>query len=133
MSATPHSRSLLLVDEPPILFLPRLAAVIGENDAIMLQQLHYWLDVAGHDYDGRRWIYNSYNEWAAQLPFWSRETVRRTLGRLRARGLVLTGDYNRHRYDRTLWYTIDYAALAVLGAEHGLSVAAGPKAPSPAG
>ena len=86
MSATPHSRSLLLVDEPPILFLPRLAAVIGENDAIMLQQLHYWLDVAGHEYDGRRWIYNSYNEWAAQLPFWSRETVRRTLGRLRASG-----------------------------------------------
>jgi hypothetical protein len=113
--------------EAPMIIQPRLAAAIGMNEALMLQQIHYWLCTAGHERDGRRWIYNSYSDWAAQLPFWSRETVRRILGRLRARGLVLTGDYNRHGYDRTLWYTIDYAALAVLAAEFGLVTAAGPE------
>jgi hypothetical protein len=113
--------------EAPLIIQPRLAAAIGMNEALMLQQIHYWLCTAGHERDGRRWIYNSYSDWAAQLPFWSHETVRRILGRLRARGLVLTGDYNRHGYDRTLWYTIDYAALAVLAAEFGLVTAAGPE------
>jgi hypothetical protein len=114
-----------------LLVPPALAAAIGFHEALMLQQIHYWLGVAGHERDGRHWIYNSYSDWAAQLPFWSRETVRRVLGRLRARGLVLTGDYNRHGYDRTLWYTIDYAALAALGAEHGFAVAPGPDADPP--
>src|SRR5690242_16193136 len=114
-----------------LLVPPDLAAAIGFHEALMLQQIHYWLGVAGHERDGRRWIYNSYTDWAAQLPFWTRETVRRVLGRLRARGLVLTGDYNRHGYDRTLWYTIDYAAVAALGAEYGFTVAAGPAGTTP--
>jgi hypothetical protein len=127
MLATPESPSKLMFAESPLMVLPRLAAAIGVNEAIMLQQIHYWLCVAGHERDGRRWIYNSYSDWTAQIPFWSRETVRRVLGRLRARGLVITGNYNRHGFDRTLWYTIDYAALAVVAAEYGLVATMGPE------
>ena len=131
MPATRESPSKLMLPDAPLMVLPRLAAAIGLHEALMLQQIHYWLCTAGHERDGRRWIYNSYTDWAAQLPFWTRETVRRVLGRLRARGLVLTGDYNRHGYDRTLWYTIDYAAVAALGAEYGFTVAPGPDSAPP--
>ena len=131
MPARPQSPSKLMLPDAPLMVQPKLAAAIGVHEAIMLQQIHYWLCVGGHERDGRRWIYNSYTDWAAQVPFWSRETVRRVLGRLRARGLVITGDYNRHGYDRTLWYTIDYAAVAALGAEYGFAVASGPEGAPP--
>lgn len=36
--------SKLLIDDYPIQVLPKLAKVIGLNEAIILQQLHYWLN-----------------------------------------------------------------------------------------
>ncbi|MEL1193439.1 replication protein, partial [Staphylococcus epidermidis] len=53
----------LLIDDYPILVLPKLATEIGLNEAIVLQQMHYWLKKSNHNYDGRRWIYNSFSEW----------------------------------------------------------------------
>ena len=35
--------SNLLIDDYPILVLPKLANEIGLNEAIVLQQMHYWL------------------------------------------------------------------------------------------
>ena len=68
MSRTSQS-SRLLITEPPLLVLPSLAIAIGLNEAIFLQQLHYWLQQAGKERDGRRWIYNTYDEWHAPAPF----------------------------------------------------------------
>lgn len=36
--------SKLLLDDEPLVILPKLAAAIGLNEAIILQQLHYWLE-----------------------------------------------------------------------------------------
>ena len=33
----------LLISEPPLQVLPSLAVKIGLNEAIVLQQIHYWL------------------------------------------------------------------------------------------
>jgi hypothetical protein len=101
--------SRLLITEPPLLVLPSLAIAIGLNEAIFLQQLHYWLLQAGKERDGRHWIYNTYDEWHAQLPFWSVRTIRRIVGTLEERGLVIsTSAYNAHKVDKTKWYAIDY-------------------------
>jgi hypothetical protein len=107
--------SRLLVAEPPLLVLPSLAVAVGLNEAIFLQQLHYWLRQSGKEREGRRWVYNTYEEWAEQLPFWSVRTIRRIVGELEERGLVVsTTAYNAQKIDRTKWYTIDYAAVARL-------------------
>ncbi len=103
----------LLIDEPPLMVLPSLAAAIGLNEAIVLQQLHYWLGRSGKDRDGRRWIYNSYEEWERQFPFWSNKTIRRIIGSLETGKLILSANYNASAFDKTKWYTIDYEALAV--------------------
>lgn len=34
----------LLINEPPLQVLPTLAKTIGLNEAIVLQQVHYWLN-----------------------------------------------------------------------------------------
>ena len=36
--------SRLLLEDEPLVVLPKLATVIGLNEAIILQQLHYWLE-----------------------------------------------------------------------------------------
>lgn len=102
----------LLINEPPLQVLPSLAVAVGLNEAIVLQQVHYWLRHSKHEYDGRRWIYNTYEGWQSKFPFWSLHTVRRVINTLEERGLLLSrDDLNRMKIDRTKWYTIDYAAL----------------------
>ena len=42
-----------LIDDYPILVLPKLAEKIGLNEAIILQQIHYWLKDSKHKYDNK--------------------------------------------------------------------------------
>lgn len=104
--------SKLLIAEPPLLALPSLAVFVGLNEAIFLQQLHYWLIQSGKERDGRLWIYNTYEQWHAQLPFWSVRTIRRITGELKDKNLILTTiKYNQQKVDQTLWYSLEYRAL----------------------
>lgn len=113
-------RSVRLVnDERPLLVLPSLAAAVGLDRAVFLQQLHYWLTTAGHERDGRRWVFNTRAGWCAQFPFWSPHALGRICRRLEADGLIITTrQYNRVPTDQTRWYTINYdnPALAALSA-----------------
>ena len=102
----------LLVPESPLMVLPGLALVVGLNEAIILQQLHYWLRKSAHFQDGRPWVYNTYEQWTEQFPFWSVDTVKRAIKSLEERGIVLASNYNKHPMDRTKWYSIDYDRLA---------------------
>jgi hypothetical protein len=121
-----HPATKAIVLDTPVLMLPGLARTIGMDDAMLLQQIHYWLSLGGHEHDGRRWIYNTYHAWAEQFPGWSKDKVRRIVERLRGRGLVQTARYNRHAYDQTTWYTIDYDAVAALGLPLPDTTALGP-------
>lgn len=88
-----------------------MAAVVGLNEAIVLQQLQYWLDDSIHEHDGRRWIYNTYAEWQAQFPFWSEKTIQRAMKNLIERGLVVMHRFNKQDWDRTNWYAIEYSEV----------------------
>lgn len=99
----------LLIDDYPIQVLPKLAEEIGLNEAIFLQQLHYWLNGKSSKYiDGKKWIYNTFEDWQEQFPFWSVSTVKRTVNSLSKRNLILKGNYNRAGFDKTVWYSINY-------------------------
>ena len=112
-NASPPTSSRLLIDEAPLQVLPSLAVAIGLNEAIFLQQVHYWLRKnAGREHEGRRWVYNTLEQWHEQLPFWSIPTIRRVIASLREQGVLLTtADLNKSNLDRTLWYSVDYAVL----------------------
>ena len=101
--------------EPAMLLIPTLAIVLGINNALVLQQIHYWVTVAaenGNNYkDGHYWTYNSVKKWCQQFPWWSSSTIRRILVNLEAKGILITGCYNRLPIDRTKWYRIDYQTL----------------------
>lgn len=104
--------SKLLIDDHPIQVLPKLARELGLNEAIFLQQLHYWLNSkSSKKINDRKWIYNTYEDWNKQFPFWSVMTVRRTVTSLIKKKLVVTGNFNKAGFDKTVWYSIDYEEL----------------------
>ncbi|MFD0824623.1 hypothetical protein ACT8ZR_03030 [Neobacillus sp. M.A.Huq-85] len=61
--------SKLLVYENPMIVSPSFANIIGLNEAIVLQQLHYRVNKSTHIIEGRKWIYNTYNDWQEQFHF----------------------------------------------------------------
>ncbi len=91
----------LLIAEPPLQVLPRLAQQVGLNEAIILQQV-YWREARSED----GWVRRTYSEWAKyDFPFWSARTVERVFGRLREKG-VLTVEEDPGT-DRTLRYKVN--------------------------
>lgn len=100
--------SRLLINEPPLQVLPSLAKEIGLNEAIMLQQMHYWLLKSANEFEGAKWFYKTLEEWQTEFPFWSAMTIRRTLGSLEKQKIIKIGNFNKKKFDKTKWYTIDY-------------------------
>lgn len=105
----------LLIDDQPHQVLPALAKAIGLNEAIFLQQLHYLLNYSKNEFEGKPWIFNSLEQWEEIFCYWSLSTIRRTIKSLNKQGLLLTTDkFNKYKFDKTKWYSIDYDRLANL-------------------
>ncbi|QYU58910.1 hypothetical protein K1728_05785 [Weissella confusa] len=132
----------LLINKNSVLILNLdLVDKIGLNEAIFLQQLHYWIEIkqrsaqAGEPVngfaDGRFWVYKTLNpiaktkaqkmtengrrvitSWSEDFSFWSSRTVQRTINSLVESGFVLKGNFNKMKMDKTVWLTIDYERLS---------------------
>lgn len=102
----------LLISEPPLQVIPSLATILKSSDkAIMLQQIHYWLQRSNNIEKGHRWVFNSVKNWQKQFPWLKERRVQRYLKDLCDMGLLITGNFNKANFDRTKWYRIDYDAL----------------------
>ena len=100
-----------LINEDPIFFLPTLATGLGINEAILLQKIHGWLQCTPKEHVGRSWIYNTYKSWHEQLPFMSESAIKRATKNLIDKGIIITENFNKNSFDKTLWYSIDYEKL----------------------
>lgn len=99
-----------LLDEYPLIVLPTLACAIGLNEAIVLQQINYWISnkKIGKLHNGLRWVRNSIEEWHVDnFPFWSIPTIKRIMGSLDNQQVILKAILNDNPYDKTLWYTVN--------------------------
>jgi hypothetical protein len=103
-----------LLDESPLLIFPSLAKAIGLNESIVIQQMHYWLNIAkksgktGVTYDNKVWIYNTFHQWEEQFPFWSVNTIKRIIKKLESNGLIEIAQLSKNKFDKTNYYTIKY-------------------------
>lgn len=105
-----------LLNKQPIVIDIELATMLGLNEAIVLQQIHYWLGINqknGTNFkEGRYWTFNSMKKWHDEaFPFLGMDALRRAFKNLEEKGLLITGNFNKKGYDRTKWYTIDYQLL----------------------
>lgn len=100
-----------LLDEYPLIVLPSLAKEFGLNEAIILQQLHYWLLRSKIKKYNKKWIFNTYDQWLSQFSFMSKSTLRRTLTNLEKKEIVISHSFQKNRGNHTKYYTINYSKL----------------------
>ncbi|PWK05078.1 hypothetical protein [Tumebacillus permanentifrigoris] len=105
--------SKLLFDEEPLIIQPTLVKILGGvPEAVFVQQLHYRLRISQNIHDGRKWVYNTADEWVEELRgLWVAKTIKRAVTKLSNLGVILIGNYNKRKGDNTNWYTIDYMVL----------------------
>lgn len=104
--------SIYLFDEQPILANKALARGLGLNEALVLQQINYWIEInkkSGNNYhDGKYWTYNSIRAWQEKdFDYLSVDTVKRTFSKLEKAGYLLVGNYNKDPRDKMKWCTIN--------------------------
>jgi hypothetical protein len=91
-----------------------LVEAFGLNQAIFLQQVHYWTSIyvnrkdKRHYHDGRWWIWNTYKDWQKQFTWVSIITIKRVVYDLSDKGVLIT---TQRGQQRRLWYAIDYDRL----------------------
>lgn len=107
----------LLLAEPPLVILVELAVRVGLDEAIIMQQLRYWLadERKPPIRDGQRWVCPRDIDFFAPMTHRSLAILEKVLRRLEQAGLVRASDrYNAMPGDRTKWYTLDFEAIEQL-------------------
>jgi len=87
-----------------------LAVSYGLNIATFMNNLAYWTIQNSasrhHFYDNRYWMYNSLPALAIVFPYWTTSQIRTIIKNCISGGLIVTGNYNKHAYDRTQWFSM---------------------------
>jgi hypothetical protein len=101
--------------EKTIPYSPHLGMLFGCCGALFLQQVHYWCEVNKEKKqslaEGHYWCYNTYKEWEEQFLDFDQSTLRRKIQLLVSAGVLVMGRFNKHKYDKTNWYRVDYEVL----------------------
>lgn len=113
---------LLLDDNDIVIVQTQLAVLVGDRQAMALQQIHYWsninqkADKVEHYKDDQWWVYNTWNEWHDNnFPFWSLSTIRRVFADLDASGLIVTRPHPNK--NKGMWVTINYGQLELIASQ----------------
>jgi len=92
----------------PYAFDPDIAQQYGVDEAIMVRSFQYWIEMNAsknrNRHDDKTWTYNTISELKKGFSFWSEKQVGRIVKSLISQGILVVGNYNAHRYDRTTWY-----------------------------
>jgi hypothetical protein len=88
-----------------------IASALGDiNAAIIVQQLHYWMEKnkVGVIIEGVRYIYNSFYEWVnSQFKWLSVWQFRKAMSLLRSLEIVKVIRYKAKQWNQTNYYTLD--------------------------
>lgn len=84
----------------------------GVEKAVVLSNIRFWLnnnknkDLTAVKHDGYYWMYNTAKDMSNVLPYFTQSKVQRLLKQLEDDGVLIVGNYNKVKYDRTKWYTL---------------------------
>ena len=91
-----------------ILFDIDVAIQYGEREAVIIQLFQFWISKNKANnknfYNGHYWTYNSVEAWQQLLPLYTKKQLRSTLDNLCQQGVLIKGNFNKNKFDRTCWY-----------------------------
>lgn len=87
-----------------------IAAEIGLNAAIFLDNIAYWVfynqSCNKNLHENLYWTYNRVEDFSKLFPFWSNDQIKRIINYCVENDLLLKGNFNDDKRDRTCWYTL---------------------------
>jgi len=105
---------LKLGDETPLLVNPVLIPIFGVREALFMQQIHYWCEINktkdNNLKEGHYWTYNTDEDWSKELTF-SAKTIFNMRRKLKKKNVLVTGNFNRANFDKTIWYRLNYEKI----------------------
>jgi hypothetical protein len=106
-------------------FNTNIAKQFDVDIAILLNNFKFWtlINIANkrHIHDGLCWTFNSIPALCDIFPYWTRHQIEHLLKKVISLGLIISGNYNGHKYDRTKWYALtakSYQLFPELQQEH---------------
>ena len=103
-----------LINEYPLQVLPSLCKKVGINEAIFIQELHYWLLESEQERNGKKWVCKTYKELQETLKIFPLNTLKRIVKSLSDKQLLIIDNFNEMKMDKTNWYSINYVKLGQL-------------------
>lgn len=104
----------LLLDREMAYVGKELACVLGLQQAMIIQQLHFLLlnDKCGKALeDGYKYVWNTYEQWKEQyFPFWETDTLKKYILGLEKKGLIISATIH-NGYEKHKFYRINYDVL----------------------
>lgn len=95
-----------------------IAKKYGVNAAILLENIGYWIKQNEANetnfFDGTYWTFNSRRAYKELFPYMSERQINTAFQKLIDDGLIITGNYNKLAYDRTLWYALTQKGKCIL-------------------
>lgn len=95
-----------------------IAKKYGVNAAVLLENIGYWIKQNEANetnfFDGRYWTFNSRRAYRELFPYMSERQINTAFEKLINDGLIVTGNYNKLAYDRTLWYALTQKGKCIL-------------------
>lgn len=95
-----------------------IAQQYGVNAAVLLENIGYWIkqnEANGTNFfDGTFWTFNSRRAYKELFPYMSERQIDTAFRKLIDDGLLMTGNYNKLAYDRTLWYALTQKGKCIL-------------------
>lgn len=99
-------------------FDTEIAIQYGLLESILLNHIYFWTEKNrandANYFDGNYWTYNSTRAFNKLFPYVSERQIKNALKHLREEGIILTGNYNKSSYDRTLWYALSKKGLSIV-------------------
>lgn len=95
-----------------------IAKKYGIQCAVILENLYFWIEKnkanERHFYDGHYWTYNSKKAFSELLPYMTPKQIDYAIKKMVEAKILITGNYNKSAYDRTLWYAITNFGYSIL-------------------
>jgi hypothetical protein len=86
--------------------------------AILLDNFYFWIEKnklnERNFKDGRFWTYNTKKAMVEWFPYLNERQLDYALKKMVDEGLLVKGNYNENKYDRTLWYAITDFGYSIL-------------------
>ena len=116
--------NIWLMDEQPVVVDRGLARIIGFSEAVVITQLHQWIEYnkkhKKNYKDGYYWTYGSMKQWHEEYfdILGSVKTLRRVFKTLTEKGYLIVSNYNKLKFDKTCWYRVNYEKFNSLKKEY---------------